>query len=100
MWYLSSRETLTKIALIIIGIFIGVAAGELGMRTLFPTTGNYYAHRPFLQITFEPSPSVMPGLNGKSRYLVNSRGIRGEEFSNDQTYRILAVDISPTKKIE
>jgi lysophospholipase L1-like esterase len=39
----------------------------------------------------------MPGINGDSRFFINHLGLRGDEFSDDQTYRILAIGGSTTE---
>lgn len=48
-------------------------------------------------MTFKPSTDIMPGIHGESKYLVNSRGIRGDELSPLHTYRILAIGGSTTE---
>jgi lysophospholipase L1-like esterase len=46
---------------------------------------------------FRPSPGIMPGVEGESRYITNSEGIRGQELTPDFTYRILSVGGSTTE---
>jgi lysophospholipase L1-like esterase len=38
----------------------------------------------------------MPGIEGESRYITNSQGLRGDEFSDSQQYRILTIGGSTT----
>ncbi|MCK4235621.1 MAG: hypothetical protein KAX38_00785, partial [Candidatus Krumholzibacteria bacterium] len=93
----SLSETLGRIALVLISLSIAVLLSEIGLRALLPSSDDYCAHKPYLHITFEPSPEIMPGVEGRSRFLVNSRGIRGDEFLPDDTYRILAIGGSTTE---
>lgn len=91
------RDMLSKIILLLISMSIGILLGELGVRTLYPSSKYYFVHRPYLRITFKPSSNIMPGIEGESRYIVNALGVRGDEFSPDQTYRILALGGSSTE---
>ena len=93
----SLRETLTGVAVMLVSLSIAVVLCELGLRALLPSAGDYYAHKPYLRVNFEPSPKIMPGIEGVSRYFVNSMGVRGDEFSHDDTYRILAIGGSTTE---
>jgi len=90
-------EALTRFLLVLFGISSALLLGELGIRALFPSTKGYYAYKPYLQITFEPSPDILPGIDGESRFCVDSKGIRGDELSDEQTYRILAIGGSTTQ---
>lgn len=91
------RNMLSKIILLLISISIGILLGEFGVRTLYPSSHHYFVHKPYLRITFKPSSDIMPGIEGESRYKVNALGVRGDEFSSDQTYRILALGGSSTE---
>ena len=41
----------------------------------------------------------MPGIRGQSRFLTNSRGLRGDEMPEEPSYRILAVGGSTTESL-
>lgn len=58
---------------------------------------KYYVWPPNLKKTFTPDSKIMPGINGVTHFNINSKGIRGEEFSENQDYRILAVGGSTTE---
>jgi lysophospholipase L1-like esterase len=70
---------------------------ELVLRGIFPFKKEYYIWPPHLQRIFNPSPAIMPGIKGESRFIINSMGIRGDEISPRHTYRILAVGGSTTE---
>jgi len=42
-------------------------------------------------------PDIMPGIKGESRFSINDHGLRGDPFSDNQTYRILAIGGSTTE---
>jgi lysophospholipase L1-like esterase len=47
---------------------------------------------------FRPSPKIMPGVSGESRFTVNSQGVRGPELpERSAAYRILCVGGSTTE---
>ena len=75
---------------------LGLVATELLLRTLAPEY-EYLVWAPGIEIVLHPKPSVMQGVNGESRFTTNSSGIRGDEFSADDDYRILALGGSTTE---
>lgn len=70
-------------------------AAEWVLRISMPS--EYYVWNPGYARIFRPSPGTMPGIEGESRFTINSAGIRGEEFSGRQGYRILAIGGSTTE---
>jgi hypothetical protein len=70
---------------------------EIGPRLVFPPSGKYYPWLPNLHRIFRPDPNIMPGVQGESNFIVNSQGVRGDEFSPDDDYRILAIGGSTTE---
>lgn len=85
--------------------FLGLAAGlvisELVLIFFFPSLDQtkYYPWPPFLKQVFRPDPETFPGIHGPTNFTANSIGIRGDEFSPSQTYRILAVGGSTTESL-
>jgi len=67
------------------------------LRTLFPFDIEYYVWSPNIHTIFVPYPDAMPGVYGKSRFITNSKGIRGGEFSYKHTYKILTIGGSTTE---
>ncbi len=89
------RETLIRIGLLLISMSVAIVISEIGLRVLY--NGYDYVWPPYLHKTFKPLPRLMPGIEGESRFIVNSKGIRGDEFLPDYSYRILTIGCSTTK---
>src|SRR5215510_14374570 len=58
---------------------------------------GYYFMPPNYRTVFRPHPGIMPGVSGDSKFDTNSNGIRGDEFTTQDTYRILAIGGSTTQ---
>jgi lysophospholipase L1-like esterase len=71
--------------------------GEFVLRGIFPFKQEYYIWPPRLHRIFKPSPAIMPGIKGESRFISNSMGLRGDEISPRDTYKILTVGGSTTE---
>ena len=52
---------------------------------------------PHYSVIFEPTPNITPGISGRTRFFINSKGIRGDEFSSEPQSHILAVGGSTTE---
>ncbi len=77
-------------ALCLFGIEIAGRASMVGDR--------FYVWPPNIEITYEPVPGVMPGINGVSILRTSSLGLRSDEMpENDDVYRVLAVGGSTTE---
>jgi hypothetical protein len=74
------------IALILCLALVGLS--ELFLVLLTPRT--YYVWSPNLRAMFSPDSQVVTGIHGEKQFSINSEGIRGDEFSREQQYRILA----------
>src|SRR5262245_34434568 len=61
------------------------------------TSSAYYVWPPNQRSKFRPNPLNVPGVHGDKQFSINSMGIRGEEFSRTEQYRILAVGGSTTE---
>lgn len=70
---------------------------ELLLRGVFLAQTRFYVWPPNLEKVFRPLPGALPGVTGNARFVTNSWGIRGDEFSRDQQYRILAIGGSTTE---
>ena len=96
---------LKYISLNLIKMFLGLSAGlligEFALHVFFPTPDQtkYYPWPPYLKQIFRPEPETFPGIHGPTTFSANSLGIRGDEFSPTQTYRILAVGGSTTESL-
>lgn len=87
------RITAGIIALILCLALVGLV--ELCLVLLTPRT--YYVWPPNLRAMFRPDPQITPGVHGEKQFSINSEGIRGDEFSREQQYRILAIGGSTTE---
>jgi lysophospholipase L1-like esterase len=70
---------------------------ELLLRLAAPERAGFFVWPPGMQRTFHPSAGMMPGVEGPSRFLVNSIGLRGREPTPDAHPRILCVGGSTTE---
>lgn len=82
-----------------LGVAAGLVISELALAIFFPSPDQtkYYPWPPHLKQVFRPNPETFPGIHGPTNFTANSLGIRGDEFSPNQTYRILAVGGSTTE---
>lgn len=82
---------------VLAGCMVAAALGEGVLRWYFPAQDLYYVWPPDLNIVFRPDPAILPGVQGDARFFTNSSGVRGDEFSDDQAYRVLAIGGSTTE---
>ncbi len=59
----------------------------------------FHRHAPNIRYEFEPSPDVMPGLEGTAFYTTNSLGMRGAELPTDDCYKTLCIGGSTTANL-
>lgn len=90
------ERTFTVIA-VLVGFFAATALSEGLLRWYLPTQDLYYVWPPRLNIVFRPDPDILPGVQGDARFVINSSGIRGDEFADDQDFRVLAIGGSTTE---
>lgn len=94
---LPTRKWLLKAGTLLVSTCVSLVLGEFALRAALPEPNKYYVLQPRMRRVFRPSPEVMPGVEGESRYITNSEGVRGQELTPDFTYRILAVGGSTTE---
>ena len=83
--------------LVVVASIVALVIGELGLRQL-PGSDRYYVLPPNIVRSFNPSPTVVPGVHGPNRFTTNSDGLRGRDFGERaQEYRILAIGGSTTE---
>ncbi len=85
--------------LLAISLVVCLLLMEVTLRFLFAeeSTGDYQVWPPNLVVEFSPSSEVMPGISGRSRFIINELGVRGASFSEQDRYRILTVGGSTTE---
>lgn len=91
------RRWVAKATLLCLSTFAAFAAGEAALRVVRPERAWLYVNPPNTTSVFRPLPGVMPGIEGESRFITNSDGVRGDELTADFTYRVLAVGGSTTE---
>jgi lysophospholipase L1-like esterase len=93
------KESLLTCLVFCLSIAATLVFCEVVLRFVLPSApGNgYYIRRPHLKIVFTPYRDVMPGLSGRSEFITNSQGIRGDDPAPQDTYRILALGGSTTE---
>lgn len=89
------RRRVLGLVLALVSLVLSLGLGELALRLTAPE--RYYVWEPGTRQVFRPMPSIMPGVEGESRFFINEHGLRGDPFSPDQDYRILAVGGSTTE---
>ncbi len=94
---LFSEGTALNWSLAVISAGLLLLLVELFLHRYLPPPNRYYPWKPHQRALFHPDPALMPGIEGDSNFIVNSRGIRGDEFSGDDEYRILAIGGSTTE---
>lgn len=80
------------LSLVSLALFLGLA--EAVARCSL--TDAYYVWPPNFEEDFDPDPTIIHGITGTSRLTINSMGIRGDPFAEEQRYRLLAVGGSTT----
>ena len=90
---------LTNGNLIAVSLLLTLLLSEIGLRFFLPPTDKFYVWRPNLYEIFKPSSDIMPGINGEAHFIINSEGIRADEFSEQDGYRILAIGGSTTESL-
>lgn len=83
------RKPVARLLLVAGGITAAVLVAELVLRLISTVSYPYSVWPPGLHKVFRPDPRILPGISGESRFWTSSAGLRGDEFSSDQRYRIL-----------
>jgi lysophospholipase L1-like esterase len=89
------KARLYGVVLVLASLIISIGLSEIVLRLI--SSGQYYVWPPGLRAIFRPAPDIMPGIKGESRFSINDHGLRGDPFSDNQTYRILAIGGSTTE---
>lgn len=94
-----NRNIISRLVLLFVAVLVGLTICEVALRFfyIYRSKDNFYVHPPNERIIFNPIPGIMPGISRTSEFYINSQGIRGDEFTNDQQYRILTLGGSTTE---
>ncbi len=90
-----TRRIINRATTLLVSLVVSLAVCEMVLQAI--SSDKYYVWRPGLKKEFKPRPGVLPGISGTKQFRINSFGLRGEPFSEDQQYRILAVGGSTTE---
>ncbi|MHC4886844.1 MAG: SGNH/GDSL hydrolase family protein [Planctomycetota bacterium] len=91
------RKTLFKLILILFGLGVGLVGAEIALRVLAHVNDRYEVWPAHYRKTFTPDESIMPGVTGPARLVVNSLGLRGGEAAPEARFKILALGGSTTE---
>jgi lysophospholipase L1-like esterase len=91
------RRGAKRLALCLLGMGVALVCGEFVLRGILRDVREYYTWWPHLQRTFRVEPGLMPGVEGVTRFQVSSLGLRADEISTEDSYRMLAVGGSTTE---
>jgi len=93
------KQSLQKILLFSFSVVFALSIGEVALQFALDSMQHkgYFFMPPRHKVVFRPQPGIMPGISGDSNFYTNSMGIRGEEFTDQDTYRFLAVGGSTTQ---
>lgn len=83
--------------LLLFSLSLVLVVAEVIARAVTPSLDRHYVWPPNMDAVFWPQSRIMPGVQGYAHVITNLRGIRGDELSDDQNYRILAVGGSTTE---
>jgi hypothetical protein len=97
MTKLTFRSVLINLTLVLVAALCAAIVGEVLLRYALPYPSGFWQWPPGLAKTFYPDPEVLPGVQGPTRFVINSSGIRGDEFSASQHYRIMTIGGSSTE---
>ncbi len=89
------RSSATNVAIALASVLATLAAAELLLRWRAPA--EWAVWPPDLQVTFTPSPELMPGIEGESRFTINERGFRADPLTADRDPVLLALGGSTTE---
>ena len=84
-----------RVLMVAASLLFALLLGELFLQ--FFAQDSYHVWQPNKVVIFKPAPGVMPGVEGRSRFITNDKGIRGEPIPPGDAWRILAMGGSTTE---
>lgn len=91
------KKFILNVILLLVTVLLSLTLAEFALRAL--EKKPHYVWPPNLKEEFNIAEGVLPGVEGTSKFSINSQGIRGDEFDPAQDYHILAVGGSTTECI-
>jgi len=92
-----TRQRIYSLILAFFSVTLALFLCETGLRFLSFHPKYYYVWPPYFHSTLKPLSDITPGIKGESRFIVNSKGVRGDELPSDSRYKILALGGSSTE---
>ncbi len=93
----NTKQILQNVGLAICSLLVCIVVLEIGFFYFFTHKTGYFVWPPNTKRTFNPNPSLIPGIRGMAEFKTNSWGIRGRDFSDEDSYRILTIGGSTTE---
>ncbi|MCC7192452.1 MAG: SGNH/GDSL hydrolase family protein [Phycisphaeraceae bacterium] len=88
----------TRLVVLVFFSVLALAVAESVVRSLPTGDAPFHLRTPDHQWIFRPTPQVMPGITGDSRYTTNADGVRGPKMPLDKdSLRVLCLGGSTTE---
>src|SRR5262245_28284081 len=96
-----AKRFVFRLIAILLGCGLGLVIAETVLRITWADSNHYYLWPPNYTKTLVLAPGIFHGVAPVAHLHINSRGIRGSEWSRNrsQEYRILAVGGSTTESL-
>jgi lysophospholipase L1-like esterase len=91
------RGVVTAALLLLAATAAAIVIGELVLRAMAPYPGKYLTWPPHLRKIFKPDPRYIYGVIETAHFIINGVGVRGDEISPQQKYRVLDIGGSTTE---
>jgi hypothetical protein len=93
------RKLASRFAAVQLGCLLGLLVAEVMLRLFLPSSNQYYLWPPNYSTTLTPEARFIPGIGPLARIQINSKGVRGPEWSPSRAeeYRILTIGGSTTE---
>src|SRR5262245_24841916 len=85
----SNKQRLFRGLLLCFSVTVGLFLGEAFLHVMVPRTSYIWA--PNFEMVYIPDQNIMPGVSGPARFVVNSIGLRGDEPTDSDKYRIVII---------
>ena len=96
----ATRQRLAQLALRLLligcGLLLALPIAEVGIR-IQSANMPYRIGQPNLDIYYHPHQDALPGISGVSHFTTDQYGIRGDPYTDDNRYHILAIGGSTTE---
>jgi len=93
----TSRKLVSKSLLLCFSASLTLVICEVALQIVDRSNADgYYFHPPDFKTVLKPSPAITPGISGDSEFRTSSDGLRADERTPRNTYRMLAIGASTT----